>query len=80
MITDLIFHEYERNRYGRFEEKRNGQQAIEPLLNDPDKVWDKHKQTILEKMESEVHKLKREIEAIPVEEEQKSKVKVNDNW
>lgn len=80
VITDLTFHEYDRNRYGRFEEKRNGQQAIEPLLNDPDKVWEKHKQTILEKMESEVYKLKRDIETVPVEEEQKDKVKINDNW
>jgi hypothetical protein len=80
VITDLIFHEYERNRYGRYEEKRNGQMALEPLLADADKQWEKHKQTILKKMESEVAILKSEIAAIPVEKEQKSKVKINDIW
>ncbi|MTI39761.1 hypothetical protein E1140_09670 [Fulvivirga lutimaris] len=80
VITDLIFHEYERNRYGRYEEKRNGQMALEPLLAEPDKQWENHKQTILKKMESEVAMLKSEIVAVPLEEEQKSEVKINDDW
>lgn len=80
VITGFVFHEYERNRYGRHEEKRNGQMALERLLVNPDKQWEDHKQTILKKIESEVAILKSKIVAVPVEEEQKSKVKINGNW
>ena len=80
LITDFVFHEYERNRYGRFEEKRNSEKAIEPLLKNPDKKWENHSQTILEKMESEITKLKEDLETIPVGEKQKKKVEFNDDW
>ena len=80
VITALVFHEYERNRYGRYEAKRNGQMALETLLAEPDKIWENHRQTILKKMESEIERLKSDMTLVPDEGEQKSKVKINDNW
>jgi hypothetical protein len=70
IITDLVFKEYERNRYARFVPSKKKAQPIEKYLDDPSKAWQRYLNDIESKVGQTISDLKQEL----MESRQSSKV------
>ncbi len=80
IISDMVFYEYERSRYGRFVEKRNGERPVEVMLKEPSKVWKSHKESMLENFEKVIENIKNRMAMIPEMKDNDITVKLNDDW
>ncbi len=81
IITDFRFHPLEKNRYSRFVKTRSGPRELEPYLKEPDKTWQRHRETILTKMEQLIEDIKLQMSEESKEEEKTPpSVKIDDEW
>lgn len=79
IFRDFKFIPLIRNRYGRFEAETKSAVSLETLLQEPDRTWKKHKNTI----EKELAEISQEINKTLIESkevENLDKVSISDNW
>ena len=78
-ITNFIFNEYQRNRYGKYEPVKGKFIPLEMEVSSINKKeWEKHKQVVFEKSLELIQNLYSEM--IYAEEKKNKKVKKDDNW
>lgn len=78
-ITNFIFNEYKRNRYGKYEPVKGKYTPLEMAVSSINKKeWEKHKQVVYDKSLELIKNLY--IEMIYAEEKENKKVKKDDNW
>lgn len=78
-ITNFIFNEYQRNRYGKYEPVKGKYTPLEMAVSSINKKeWEKHKQVVYDKSLELIKNLY--IEMIYAEEKENKKVKKDDNW
>ncbi len=80
VFTDFVYHPLMRNRYGRFERKRNGSQSLEDLVSTEDKIWEGYKGKLFNKIDSSVEFLKSELTKITERPKEQQKVNLSDDW
>jgi hypothetical protein len=79
-ITNFIFNEFQRNRYGKYEPINGKNTPLEMEVSDMNKKgWEKHRQVVYDKSQELIQNLQSEM--IYTEESKKSKkVKKDENW
>lgn len=79
-ITNFIFNEYQRNRYGKYEPLNGKNTPLEmEVSNINKKGWEKHRQVVYDKTQELIQNLQSNM--IYTEESKKSKkVKKDENW
>ena len=78
-ITNFIFNEYQRNRYGKFEPVKGKYTPLEMAVSSINKKeWEKHKQVVYDKSQELIQNLYSGM--IYDEEKKNKKAKKDDNW
>lgn len=79
-ITNFIFNEFQRNRYGKYEPLKGRNTPLEMEVSDINKKgWEKHRQVVYDKSQALIQNLQSEM--IYTEESKKTKkVKKDENW
>jgi hypothetical protein len=79
-ITNFIFNEFQRNRYGKYEPMKGRNTPLEMEVSDINKKgWEKHRQVVYDKSQALIQNLQSEM--IYTEESKKTKkVKKDENW
>ncbi len=80
VINDFMFHPLEKNRYGRFVRAKDEAVELKKHLLKPDKTWNGHKQTILEKINKVIENIKHQMSVDLQENQGAETVKIDDEW
>lgn len=81
LATGFTFHYLKRNRYGKFVEVKGKTKSLEdPDFKGKQKLWDKHRQQVAEKVQQFTQELQAAMTMLPAENSEEEIVKVDDNW